>query len=292
MNVKYLKVIIFGLAMGFLVYTKLDTPTSNHTSAFEGFSYERSAFSHKTKVEVDHDIEYVRDLLDSCGYAKYTNSRFGFSVKYPDCFVKGEEPLNGDGCGFSMKYGISFSVWGIYNINDKTIQEYYKNDPDLPAATYHIQKENWFVMSGNTKDNKIFYKKVVLMQGDTEEGTYVTFYLLFPKKFKDVLADFIKYEARNFNPKFEGTDNSHLQEEELYDPLNNLQIEEESQQNIKQNGLTRDQQIALMLLMIAASSESSDDDGGHRSKCICGTCGLSFENSGDLRSHQNAIHDY
>lgn len=68
MNVKYLKVIIFGLAMGFWVYTKLDTPTSNHTSAFEGFSYERSAFSHKTKVEVDHDIEYVRDLLDSCGY--------------------------------------------------------------------------------------------------------------------------------------------------------------------------------------------------------------------------------
>lgn len=63
MNVKYLKVIIFGLAMGFWVYTKLDTPTSNHTSAFEGFSYERSAFSHKTKVEVDHDIEYVRDLL-------------------------------------------------------------------------------------------------------------------------------------------------------------------------------------------------------------------------------------
>ena len=106
------------------------------------------------------------------------------------------------------------------------------------------------------------------------------------------MADFIKYEARNFNPKYEGTDNSHLQEEELYDPLNNLQIEEESQQNIKQNGLTRDQQIALMLLMIAASSESSDDDGGHRSKCICGTCGLSFENSGDLRSHQNAIHDY
>ena len=168
MNVKYLKVIIFGLAMGFLVYTKLDTPTSNHTSAFEGFSYERSAFSHKTKVEVDHDIEYVRDLLDSCGYAKYTNSRFGFSVKYPDCFVKGEEPLNGDGCGFSMKYGITFSVWGIYNVNDETIQEYYENDTDLAAATYHVQKGNWFVISGKTKDGKIFYKKVVLMKGDAE----------------------------------------------------------------------------------------------------------------------------
>ncbi len=51
-------------------------------------------------------------------------------------------------------------------------------------------------------------------------------------------------------------------------------------------------ELRLMLLMIAASSESSDDDGGHRSKCTCGTCGLSFENSGDLRSHQNAIHDY
>ena len=108
MNVKYLKVIIFGLAMGFWVYTKLDTPTSNHTSAFEGFSYERSAFSHKTKVEVDHDIEYVRDLLDSCGYAKYTNSRFGFSVKYPDCFVKGE-----GGCVISLWRTLFYIIYCI-----------------------------------------------------------------------------------------------------------------------------------------------------------------------------------
>lgn len=289
---KYWRVVLVALFMTIWVFNKIKTHSEHHNSSWDSLRSERPAFMDKQKPDVDHEIEDVRSMLASSEYAKYRNSRFDFSFKYPDCFERGEEPLNGDGCGFSMKYGISFSVWGIYNINDKTIQEYYKNDPDLPAATYHVQKENWFVMSGNTKDNKIFYKKVVLMQGDTEEGTYVTFYLLFPKKFKDVLADFIKYEARNFNPKYEGTDNSHLQEEELYDPLNNLQIEEESQQNIKQNGLTRDQQIALMLLMIAASSESSDDDGGHRSKCICGTCGLSFENSGDLRSHQNAIHDY
>lgn len=80
--------------------------------------------------------------------------------------MKGEEPLNGDGCGFSMKYGITFSVWGIYNVNDETIQEYYENDTDLAAATYHVQKGNWFVISGKTKDGKIFYKKVVLMKGD------------------------------------------------------------------------------------------------------------------------------
>ena len=293
MNVKYLKVIIFGLAMGFWVYTKLDTPTSNHTSAFEGFSYERSAFSHKTKVEVYHDIEYVRDLLDSCGYAKYTNSRFGFSVKYPDCFVKGEEPLNGDGCGFSMKYGITFSVWGIYNVNDETIQEYYENDTDLAAATYHVQKGNWFVISGKTKDGKIFYKKVVLMKGDAEGGTYVTFYLLFPKKFNDVMADFIKYEAKNFNPKYEGGYKHRQQEEdELDDPLKNLQIEVQRQPAVKQNGLTRDQQIALMFLMLAASSEESGNGGDQQNECVCGTCGLSFSNSGDLRSHQNAAHDY
>lgn len=244
-------------------------------------------------MEVDHDIEYVRDLLDSCGYAKYTNSHFGFSVKYPDCFVKGEEPLNGDGCGFSMKYGITFSVWGIYNVNDETIQEYYENDTDLAAATYHVQKGNWFVISGKTKDGKIFYKKVVLMKGDAEGGTYVTFYLLFPKKFNDVMADFIKYEAKNFNPKYEGGYKHRQQEEdELDDPLKNLQIGVQRQPAVKQNGLTRDQQIALMFLMLAASSEESGNGGDQQNECVCGTCGLSFSNSGDLRSHQNAAHDY
>ena len=179
------------------------------------------------------------------------------------------------------------------NVNDETIQEYYENDTDLAAATYHVQKGNWFVISGKTKDGKIFYKKVVLMKGDAEGGTYVTFYLLFPKKFNDVMADFIKYEAKNFNPKYEGGYKHRQQEEdELDDPLKNLQIEVQRQPAVKQNGLTRDQQIALMFLMLAASSEESGNGGDQQNECVCGTCGLSFSNSGDLRSHQNAAHDY
>ena len=290
---KYWRVVLVALFMTIWVFNKIKTHSEHHSSSRDSLRSERPAFMDKQKPDVDHEIEDVRSMLASSEYAKYRNSRFDFSFKYPDCFERGEEPLNGDGCGFSMKYGITFSVWGIYNVNDETIQEYYEKDTDLAAATYHVQKGNWFVISGKTKDGKIFYKKVVLMKGDAEGGTYVTFYLLFPKKFNDVMADFIKYEAKNFNPKYEGGYKHRQQEEdELDDPLKNLQIEVQRQPAVKQNGLTRDQQIALMFLMLAASSEESGNGGDQQNECVCGTCGLSFSNSGDLRSHQNAAHDY
>ena len=290
---KYWRVVLVALFMTIWVFNKIKTHSEHHSSSRDSLRSERPAFMDKQKPDVDHEIEDVRSMLASSEYTKYRNSRFDFSFKYPDCFERGEEPLNGDGCGFSMKYGITFSVWGIYNVNDETIQEYYENDTDLAAATYHVQKGNWFVISGKTKDGKIFYKKVVLMKGDAEGGTYVTFYLLFPKKFNDVMADFIKYEAKNFNPKYEGGYKHRQQEEdELDDPLKNLQIEVQRQPAVKQNGLTRDQQIALMFLMLAASSEESGNGGDQQNECVCGTCGLSFSNSGDLRSHQNAAHDY
>ena len=122
----------------------------------------------------------------------------------------GEESQNGDGCEFFLKHNISFSVYGCYNdelFYGEDIKDYYLKDEDMAKSSYHIQIDNWFVMSGNFDEENIFYKKVVLMKDYTDRGSYVTFYLHFPKKFNKVLDDFINYEAKNFNPKYEGKHN-------------------------------------------------------------------------------------
>lgn len=234
----YLVVIMIGLSVGRL--SKCNTEP-NDKLIFDSllrndsvdFSFDKLKLVDKPKLVVDHDIEDVRNIFASSKYTKYTNTRFGFSIKYPNCFVKGEEPENGDGCGFSMKYSITFSVSGSYNVNDENIQQYYKNDTDLPLSTYQVKKSNWYVISGKTNDGRIFYKKVVLMSSDIEGGTFVTFYLLFPEKFKTVMTDFINYEAKNFNPKYEGTFIRQQEDVELIDPLENLQIEVQEQPNIE-----------------------------------------------------------
>lgn len=114
---KYWRVVLVALFMTIWFFNKIKTHSEHHSSSRDSLRSERPAFMDKQKPDVDHEIEDVRSMLASSEYAKYRNSRFDFSFKYPDCFERGEEPLNGDGCGFSMKYGISFSVWGIYNIN-------------------------------------------------------------------------------------------------------------------------------------------------------------------------------
>lgn len=246
----------------------------------------------------DKEVEDVRRLLANSIYTNYHNARFAFSFNYPDCFIMGKESENGDGCAFSMKYGIIFSVWGSYNISDfygEDIKEFYKNDEDRAKSTYHVQKDNWFVMSGNFDDEMIFYKKVVLMNDCTDRGSYVTLYLLFPKKFDKVLADFISYEAKNFNPVYEGTYTQKTQDENLIDPLENLQIEAHSlpKREEVQSGNTRDQQIALLLMMLAAAANSeSGTRESQETEYPCRTCGLTFSSGGELRYHELYVHAY
>lgn len=151
--------------------------------------------------DVDEVVEIQR-LLENSKYQKYTNAKFGFSFSYPDCFEMGKEPENGDGSEFILKHGISFVVSGCYKRDDENIKDHYQNDEDKIKASYHVQKGNWYVLSGYLDNDTIYYKKVVWMKNAHDEEVYVTFYLRYPKKFENVLKDFINYEAKNFNPRY------------------------------------------------------------------------------------------
>ena len=125
------------------------------------------------------------------------------------------------------------------------------------------------------------------MEDDTERGSYITFYLLFPKKFNDVLADFINYEAKNFNPVYERTYAHNIEQEERINPMKNLQTEVQNQQRSEgtNSGLTRDQQIALFLLMLAAAS---DDGGSEMEDNSVYYNGLRFNNEAEMEDYKNA----
>lgn len=158
------------------------------------------------ELKKTYDAAEVKRLIENSKYVKYTNTRFGYSFYYPECFKMGEAPGNNDGREFYLGNNISFIISGIYNSDSENIKESYQNDEDRIKSSYHIQKDNWYVMSGNLENDLVYYKKRVLMKSDSVDGTYVTFYLKYPKKFNDALAGFINYVAKNFNPKYEGSD--------------------------------------------------------------------------------------
>ncbi len=158
------------------------------------------------ELKKTYDAAEVKRLIENSKYVKYTNTRFGYSFYYPECFKMGEAPGNNDGREFYLGNNISFIISGIYNSDSENIKESYQNDEDRIKSSYHIQKDNWYVMSGNLENDLVYYKKRVLMKSDSVDGTYVTFYLKYPKMFNDALAGFINYVAKNFNPKYEGSD--------------------------------------------------------------------------------------
>jgi len=164
---------------------------------------EETGKSQEAEKEKTYDVAEIKRLLKNSKYVKYSNTRFGYSINYPECFKMGEAPSNNDGREFYLGDKISFTVAGGYNAQETNIIEEYQNDEDRVRSSYHFQKNNWYVMSGNLDNDMVFYKKVVWMEVGNDSGVYVTFHIKYPKMFKDALSDFINYVAKNFNPKYD-----------------------------------------------------------------------------------------
>jgi len=96
----------------------------------------------------------------------YENARFGTTIEYPDRFVAGKPPENGDGLSFSSADGSSFSVWGSHNSLDHNLAQqeaFFRKilQEDGAIITYRASRENWFVLSG-TQGDKTFYVRELL----------------------------------------------------------------------------------------------------------------------------------
>jgi hypothetical protein len=106
------------------------------------------------KAAVDAGVELV----------VYANPRFDFSVLVPSDLEAQEEPTNGDGREFKSHDGqVREIAWGMWLFDATNFEEDYqdalKPSKERPTVSYHARGPDWFVVSGRTKDGRIFYAK-------------------------------------------------------------------------------------------------------------------------------------
>ena len=139
------------------------------------------------------DDNRISSLLHNPDFDSYYNYRFDFHITYPSFLIAGDEPLNGDGRVFySTDNSIILRATGINNVFDESIEDkYYEND--IASVTYSRLKDNWFVISDYTSDNRIFYQKTVLYN-----NAFVTATLIFPVEYKNEFDPIIKRISTTF----------------------------------------------------------------------------------------------
>ena len=95
-------------------------------------------------------------------WATYANPRFGTTIDYPaDLFVQRDPPPeNGDGQAFRSRDGSTrLAVWGAYNVDDDSPQDYVEKYVNSDGAiTYRQITAGYFALSGQRKGD-IFYER-------------------------------------------------------------------------------------------------------------------------------------
>lgn len=112
-------------------------------------------------------------------YKKASMGRWGYEVMYPDYLTK--ETNTGDGRTFENGSGFKLTTYATWNVFDESITDLYRKDlPEVKSVTYKklFRKQKFYVKSGYTKSNQIFYQKEAILIKDGQEvvATLVFYY--------------------------------------------------------------------------------------------------------------------
>ena len=158
----------------------------------KGWSYEKKVVEEKkTEVKIENKQN---------SYFTYENSRYGYTIDIPAFLNNKRYADNGDGGHFTNDDGsVSLSVYGHHHLpeiyspmitNVKQLFEYEKRESDY-VIDYDVQKDNWFVISGN-RGNEIVYEKHFFKSDDTIN----TFIIVYPqsreKEFDEIVTHIVK----------------------------------------------------------------------------------------------------
>lgn len=115
-------------------------------------------------------------------YKNYANSRFGFSIDYPDFLTNNSISTNGDGIILTSQTGdAKLTVSGINNSLNSTAKSEYNNAVSSNNnISYKIQSGNWFILSW-VENNKIVYEKEIVGTGSI--NTFILEYPIDQKNF-------------------------------------------------------------------------------------------------------------
>ncbi|PQL23915.1 hypothetical protein VIHSUH07_02450 [Veillonella sp. T34266-5] len=135
---------------------------------------------------------------NSIDVSMYRNARFGFSVRYPSTWVRGQESTNGDGCIISPQDGtIEVTVSGSNNtLNETTQAAYYRTlnvakQRGIPG--FHTVSDDWYVVT-YTDGTFIYYVK-----GFVGAGSENKLHIKYLQSKKDQYQDVVQQLENGFN---------------------------------------------------------------------------------------------
>ena len=128
-------------------------------------------------------------------YRTYCNARFGFCVDYPEWFGITPSSFNNDGRTMSDGRGFEMTVTGHYNVLDATLlTDMREQSRDFDSITYENSKENWYVLSGYSGNNILYYKTFV------GPGAINNLRIRYPREEADAYSDYVTRASRSFRP--------------------------------------------------------------------------------------------
>ncbi len=110
------------------------------------------------------------------GYYIYTNSRYGYSIYYPQELNPNRMPANGDGQAFTSNDGsLSLTVFGSNLVSEEEIKDLYMDwmNTIQGEITYTVLEDNYFVLSW-LEGNTIHYQKSY--SGTGSQNTFIFSY--------------------------------------------------------------------------------------------------------------------
>lgn len=135
---------------------------------------------------------------NSMDVSTYRNARFGFSIRYPSTWARGQEPTNGDGCIISPQDGtIEVTVSGSNNtLNETTQAAYYRTlnvakQRGIPG--FHTVSDDWYVVT-YTDGTFIYYVK-----GFVGTGSENKLHIKYLQSKKDQYQDVVQQLENGFN---------------------------------------------------------------------------------------------
>lgn len=165
---------------------KLDKPIKSTSvtitilEVYKGSKYNDACIS---EISVIGDVEKEQnqrvekgETKEEISYKSYTNSRYSFSIKYPDFLTEVTNSANGDGVILETINGsVSLRVWGEDNISSQSVKDMYDATINTTSnIAYKSLSGNSFVISW-TEGLYTYYRKTIV-----GEDTMNSFILMSP----------------------------------------------------------------------------------------------------------------
>lgn len=181
-----------GIGVGAVMLVNHESPNTNQTEATSAQVKSRET----PKQEIPTSANQT--ATNSMDVSTYRNARFGFSVRYPSTWVRGDEPTNGDGCIISPQDGtIEVTVSGSNNTLNETPQRAYYRTLNIAKQRgipgFHTISDEWYVVT-YTDGTFIYYVK-----GFVGAGSENTLHIKYLQSKKDQYQDVVQQLENGFN---------------------------------------------------------------------------------------------